>query len=171
MFKMFDACVFVLVPVFFMQTANAFFDAPWIAPTAPIAGESIAVNIRAGICDAIVGTPGYPQITQDGSSIRILLWAVRYEDPELCFLGVGTATYDIGAYPSGVYLLQVDIFYYDGFANPRIETIGLVPFVVRGSQVAAAPVTLNSPAALILIALCLATIGLAFFKAVRPRET
>lgn len=147
------------------QTAHAFLDPPYITPEHPIAGETISVNIYGGVCDAIGSVPGYPQITQDGNAIRILLLSVHYDSPKLCFWPVGTATDPIGAYPAGSYTLQVDRTYADVGGNTIVETLGILPFTVAG---AAAPVVsvpaLHQPGLWVLI---LTVFGTAMAAAVR----
>lgn len=39
--------------VLFAQSAQAFFDPPWITPKNPKAGDTIFVNINYGICNGI----------------------------------------------------------------------------------------------------------------------
>lgn len=124
----------------FAQTAHAFLDPPYITPEHPVAGETISVNIYGGICDAIGSVPGYPQISQEGNSIRILFLSVSYNSPELCFWPVGTATDPIGAYPAGSYTLQVDRTYSDVGGNTIVETLGLLPFTVAGAAAPVVPV-------------------------------
>ena len=65
--------------LFFAQTAQAFFDPPWITPATPMAGETVSVNIRGGICDSIAGREGYTQITRAGNAIRLLEYGNHYE--------------------------------------------------------------------------------------------
>jgi len=133
---------FWLAAVFLTQSALAFFDPPYITPQRPVAGEQVAVNVRGGICDAIVSEPGYPQVTQKDDSIRVLLLAFRYENSELCFLPIGTATVPFGSYPAGNYTVTVDVFYYDSHGEPRVDTLGVVPMAVGG----AVPDTVSVPA-------------------------
>jgi hypothetical protein len=117
------------------QAAHAFLGPPYITPEHPVAGETISVNIYEGECDGIVGgIPGYPQVTQEGSAIRALFYSVHYQDPELCFLPVGTATFPISNYLAGSYTLQVDRWYFDGGGNPVVETLGILPFTVTGGD-------------------------------------
>lgn len=122
------------------QTAHAFLGPPYITPDHPVAGETISVNIYEGECDGIVGgIPGYPQITQEGSAIRVLFYSVHYQDPELCFLPVGTATFPISNYLAGSYTLQVDRWYFDVGGNPVVETLGILPFTVAGAAAPSVP--------------------------------
>jgi len=89
------------------QTAHAFFDPPWITPAAPIAGEPVSVNIRGGICDSIFEHQGYPQITREGNTIRLLEYGHHW-DGELCIYDIGTLTEPIGTFLRGDYTLTVD---------------------------------------------------------------
>jgi len=140
--KHYAASVLALVFSLFVQSAHAFYDPPYITPEHPAAGEAVSVNIRGGICDALVGRPGYPQITQDGNAIRILFWSVYYGDFEFCNFSVGTGTFAVGAYPAGSYTLQVDRFdHLLVSGEPATETLGIIPFTVTG---AAAPVSANA---------------------------
>ena len=68
-----------LLIAFFAQTAHAFFDPPWVTPAAPTAGETVSVNIHGGICDAILEAQGYPQITREGTAIRLREYGTHYE--------------------------------------------------------------------------------------------
>jgi len=135
------------------QAAHAFLGPPYITPEHPVAGETISVNIYEGECDGIVGgIPGYPQVTQEGSAIRALFYSVHYQDPELCFLPVGTATFPIGNYPAGSYALQVDRWYFDVGGNPVVETLGILAFTVAGAPAPFVPVpTLHQTAVWLLI--------------------
>ena len=127
------------------QDAQAFLDSPYVTPEHPAAGETIYINIYGGVCDSIISVPGYPQITQQGDAIRILLLSAHYDSSELCFFPVGTATIPVGAYANGAYTLQVDRIYSDAGGNPIVETMGILPFVVSGAAVpAVAAPTLGS---------------------------
>jgi hypothetical protein len=148
--------------------ASAFLELPYIAPANPTAGEMISVNINGGVCDAIIGLPGYPQITQQGNDIHILFFSVHFDNLELCNLGIGTATTSIGAFPAGSYTLEVERRYMTVFATWHQETLGLIPFTVSGgppSQPVEAP-TLGIPG---LGSLWLALIVVALL-ALRPRR-
>jgi hypothetical protein len=152
MFKHRGAPLLALLIAFFAQTAHAFLNAPYITPAAPTAGQTISVNIYGGVCDAIVSVPGYPQVTQNGNAIRILLFSVHYSDSEFCNLGIGTAVEAVGAYPPGSYTLQVDRRYSNFAGDYVVETLGIISFTITGQ--AAPPVsapTLNGTGLLILV--------------------
>lgn len=151
------ASVLALFFVVFAQSAQAFFDPPWITPAAPMAGDTVSVNIHGGICDAIFEAQGYPQITQQGNAIRFRNYGVHYQPgDELCIYGIGTATLPIGTFAPGNYTLTVDLAYIDGFGTPSIFIIGVVPFTVTGAAVSAAPVPATGPLALFVLILVLA---------------
>lgn len=101
------------------------------------------MNVNSGVCDAIAAEPGYPQVTVSGSSARVVLFALRYTNIELCNLPSGVATVPIGALPIGSYQITIDVFYYDLFGNAHSDTIGVLPLVVQAA--AAAPI--GAPAA------------------------
>lgn len=91
-----------LLSLCFAQPVLAIVDPPWITPANPIAGEFVSVNIRGGTCDAIAEREGYPQITQEGNSIRILEYGSHYEPgDELCIYGTGTVVVPLGVFPPG----------------------------------------------------------------------
>jgi hypothetical protein len=146
----------------FAPSAHAFFDPPWITPAAPIAGEVVSVNIRMGICDAIVFSPGFPQLMQEGNAIRILEYGDHVTFDDFCIFDIGTATHPIGTFPPGDYTLTVD-FTYDNYPfGPATITLGVIPFTVSGAEPAAVPV--RSSSLLGLSALLLLLAGLAVWE-------
>ena len=142
-----------LVFSLFAQTADAFIDPPYLTPEDPVAGEMVSVNIRDGICDAILGLPGWPQITQDGNAIRILFWSASNDDPILCNYPIGTGIFAVGAYPAGSYTLQVDRSYFEGFGTLLTETLGVIPFTVTGGATPPVSAPALSKASLGILAL------------------
>jgi hypothetical protein len=115
------------------QRASAFLDPPYITPEHPMSGQQISVNIYGGVCDAIVGLPGYPQITAQENNIHILFFSVHYDDPEFCNLGTGTATIPLGSYSAGSYTLIVERRYMT-VSGPWVqETLGVIPFTVSAA--------------------------------------
>lgn len=156
MFKhriVFMLALFCLLPT---QPVHAFFDAPWITPENPIAGEAVSVNIRGGVCDDIDNVQA---VTRDGNAIRILFFGVRYFDSELCNIPIGQAAFPIGAYPPGSYTLQVDLMYGSVGGNLVTDTLGIVPFTVGGAPAVPAPAPVNAPAALLLMLLAMALLA------------
>lgn len=156
------ASALVLVFTLFAPSARAFFDPPWITPAAPIAGEPVSINVHGGICDVFVERPGYPQITRDGSAIRILEYGNHETFEDFCIYGIWTVTEPIGTFPPGDYTLTVD-FTYDNYPfGPATITLGIIPFTVTGVAPATAPVPSSGP--LGLSALLLLTMGLAVWR-------
>ena len=126
-------------------SAQAFFDPPWMVPAAPGADEVVSVSIHGGVCDTIFFRPGYPQITRNGNSVRI----VEYGDhlipgDELCIYGIGTLTEPIGTFSPGEYTLTVDLVYDNYPFGYETITIGVVPFTVSGAT-SAMPIPVVSP--------------------------
>jgi hypothetical protein len=107
------------------------FDPSWITPAAPRAGEIVSVNIRGEICDGIFERPGYPQITRQGNSIRLLEYGHHWDSPDLCIYDIGTLVQPIDAFPSGDYTLTVDFIYPD-VLGPTTATLGTIPFTIVG---------------------------------------
>jgi hypothetical protein len=129
----------LIVCFLFARSAHAFLDPPYLTPEHPIAGDVVKVNIYGGDCDGIVGIEGWPHITRQGDAIRIDLWSTSNTDPLLCNIGVGTATYAIGAYQAGSYIVQIDREFMGDLGGIRTETLGIIPFTVTGSFAQAAP--------------------------------
>lgn len=121
------------------STAQAFFDPPWVTPSTPRAGEVVSVNIRGGICDSIFFRQGFPQITQQGHSIRIVEYGHHWDDQDLCIYDVGTLTAAIGTFAPGEYTLTVDFTYEDYPFGYTTTTLGVIPFTVASAE-AASPV-------------------------------
>jgi hypothetical protein len=156
MVKRFSEVTLVLSLVFAVQTAQAFFDPPWITPAAPRAGALVSVNIHGGICDAIFEWPGYPQLTQQGNAVRIVEYGAHVDFVDWCIYGVGTLTEPIGNFPPGDYTLTVDLLYDDLLYGPTIMTIGVIPFTVTGATPLESVPTLNVPGGLVTSAFVLA---------------
>ncbi len=142
----------------------AFVDQPNLVPANPVAGQTVSVSIRAGLCDAIVSEPGYPLVTQRGNTIRVLVASIHKTG--YCSFPTLTVTSPVGTYPAGSYTLQVDRIYTDASGQSVIETLGVLPMEVRASGTAAIPVPALGPsgfavliAALLIIALCASRCG------------
>jgi hypothetical protein len=148
----------------FADTAAAFLDPPYLTPEHPTAGDTVSINIRAGVCDGIGSGHGYPRISQEGSHVRIIVWSVSYHDSELCFLPIWTNTIAVGAYPAGSYTLQVDRDYFDGGGDLRTESLGAIPFTVAGSGVVPQPVAAPALDAYGLALLLLGLIGIVWWE-------
>lgn len=125
------------------RASHSFYDPPYITPVGPAAGQVVSVNIRGGVCDAIVSINDYPQVTRDGNAIRVLFWSVHNDDPVFCNYPVGTGVFALGTFAAGFYTLQVDRFDHLLLSGePAAETLGVIPFTVSGdaSPPASAPV-------------------------------
>lgn len=151
-------------------SAQAFIDPPYLSPEHPIAGETVSVKIRAGVCDAIGELPGagYPRITQDGNVIRMTLWSSTDTDPILCNVPIGTGTYAFGAFPPGSYTIQVDRDYFGDLGGLLTETLGVLPFTVAGAP--APPVAAPTSNGLGLALLMAGVLGLVAWRLRRHRS-
>ena len=96
MLKQCFAPILALALTAFAPSAQAFFDPPWIVPEQPEAGESVSIRIHGGVCDGIFETIGYPQITQEGNSIRFVVSGGHADDLNWCIFGDWTATFALG---------------------------------------------------------------------------
>lgn len=151
--------------VLFAQSAQAFFDPPWITPENPIAGEAVSVNIHGGYCDIFLEEVGFPRITQEGNEVRIIIYGAHYEPgSELCVFPDWTGARQIGTFPTGNYTLTVDLAYEHPVFGPSILNIGVVPF-----SVAAPPEPVSVPTFGLLGAAIL-LLGLVVFGAFRTRR-
>ncbi|HKE48129.1 MAG TPA: hypothetical protein VKB52_08685 [Rhodanobacteraceae bacterium] len=136
---------------FATPNAHAFFDAPWITPATPRAGEVVSVNIRDGICDAIFEHPGYPQITQQGNFVRLVEYGHHWDTADLCIYDIGTLVEPLGAFPPGDYTVTVDFVYNDYLYGPTIINLGVTPFSVTGATPAMPVPTLSDAGVLALL--------------------
>ena len=57
---------------------------PGITPEQPRSGEMVYINIHGGNCDAIFQTIGYPQIVQEGNTIRFVVSGEHVDDFDWC---------------------------------------------------------------------------------------
>ena len=146
------AAVLAFLFAFPVPSAHAFRDPPYITPANPVAGDTISMNIRMGVCDAIYQWPGYPQITRDGNAIRLVNYGQHWDPGELCTYGTGTGVVPIGSYEPGNYALTVDLNCLDFFSQPQTLALGVVAFTVAGAAQAAVTVpALTQPGFLALM--------------------
>lgn len=152
----------------FAQRAQAFFDPPWITPTNPVAGDVVSVNIRTGQCDSIFEETGFPQLTREGNSIRLLEYGVHDAPPDFCIYPTGTLIRPLGSLAPGDYSLAVDLAYQHPIFGPSIFNIGVVNF-----SIAAPPAPTPVPALSLLGAAALTLILLvaAIAHSQRRRKT
>lgn len=87
-----------------------------------------------GGCDAVIEASGYPQITQSGNAIRVILETLHYDDQALCIFEPATGLKGIGKFQPGSHALQIDQHYIDFLGNPVIETAGTATLSVSGGE-------------------------------------
>jgi subtilisin family serine protease len=158
------ASIATLALLFFASIALAFVDPPTLSPANPTAGQTVSVSVRSGECDFFTEREGYPQVTQSGTAIRIVLPAVHSSNGQFCTALPGTVTFPVGAYPVGSYTLQVDRIYVDDInGGDVVETLGTLAFTVSAAAAQAMKVPAASPAALIALILAV-LLGVAFAR-------
>ncbi|MGA8276733.1 MAG: hypothetical protein WB784_00830 [Rhodanobacteraceae bacterium] len=154
--------VFALALALWLHGAEAFVDPPTLSPAHPLAGDTISVNLYAGVCDAFTDDIDETDITQNGNAIRILIDGIHHTDSAICIYPSFNYVYPVGAFPPGSYTLQVDRRYQDIVGPVVIETLGIIPFTVAGVAGQATPLpTIGKLASLILLGTILGLAGLA----------
>ena len=136
--------VLALVLALLSTTAHAFIDLPYITPASPLAAQPITVNVRSGVCDAVLSEQ---VLSREGNAIHVVFFGVRYFNSELCTIPPGLTDFVLGTYPVGTYTLQVDLEYYGVTGILVAETIGNVPFRVDATPTSAVPAPINEPIA------------------------
>lgn len=152
-----------LVLIGFASACQAYWDPPTITPESPATGSTVSVIYSGGVCDALSSEPGYPQVTRNGSAIRVLMRTIHQTSSELCFLPVLSVPVEIGAFEAGTYTLTVDVLYYDIFGM-HVDTLGFLPLNVSGAP---SSDPLGAPA---LSDFGLLTLAIALIAAVRFRR-
>ena len=146
-----------LLCLLLVRPAHAFVDPPWITPEHPQAGETVYVNLRAGICDVFEIAPNFPEITRNGSAVRILFWSGHYTDPIQCTYPIESGAIAFGSFAPGSYTLQVERRYQVYGMGTRTEVLGILPFTVAGGVPSVQAPTLDR-GGLILLAVLIALI-------------
>ena len=132
--RKFMRSLIVLTLMLLSQLAQAFVDQPTLSPNNPTENQTVFVNIRIGVCDSFIEQTGYPQITQSGNAIRILIPSIHAFDSSFCNFGTGIAIDSIGAYPPGSYTVQVDRTYTAvGPTRTVVDTLGVLAFTVAAA--------------------------------------
>lgn len=126
-----------------VPSASAFVDSPVLVPEHPVAGETVSISVTAGECDDFMVRPGYPQISRNSNSIRVVLASIHASSANWCIYPVGTTVVPIGALSPGSYTLQVDRTYQNSFGEEVTETLDLLIFSVGATPDTAVP-TLGS---------------------------
>ncbi|MEO6689340.1 MAG: hypothetical protein ABIN56_09510 [Dokdonella sp.] len=141
----------------FTLSAQAFFDPPCITPTAPIAGDIVSVNVVSGVCDTFIQRVGYPQISQQGNAIDLLMFGDHFESgDERCICNAGTLTQLIGTFPPGTCTLTIQLDYLNAFGVPSYLQVDTSSFTVAAPAATAEPAPATSPRALLFLALPIA---------------
>lgn len=94
----------LLVLVTQAWSAHAFVDMPTLNPAAPMEGQEISIDIRAGECHLFDGDPRDGVVTRNGNQIKIIVPA-RFNG--FCTFPTRTRPYIVGTFPPGSYTLEV----------------------------------------------------------------
>jgi hypothetical protein len=104
------------------------------APAKPVSGQVVTASLSDGVCDALIYATGYPQITRNGNTIRMVVETYYATSFPFCLFTPSTVDVAAGSFPAGNYSLQVDRHYIAFLGNSVIETVGTAPFTVAGPQ-------------------------------------
>jgi hypothetical protein len=113
--------------------AHAYLTLDAVVPASPVAGETVSARISEGFCDGYIEWEGYPQITQIGNTVRMVIYTLQYDDPILCIFEPVTGDIPVGAFPPGSYTFQLDRYIVPMLGPHFIETVGTRTFVVSGT--------------------------------------
>ena len=86
-------------------------DPPTFSPEQPVAGQPVDLSVRRGLCHAFVEPPpGVPfmEVQVNGNVIDVIFTGVVATAP-FCLWSEVTTTRNIGAFPEGVYTVQIRI--------------------------------------------------------------
>jgi subtilisin family serine protease len=162
MSRQFRTAALGLTLAFCASIAVAFVDAPILVPDHPVAGQTVSVSIRSGVCDTFADRDGYPQITQTGNAIRIVVPIHHIYESSLCQAAIGTKVYPVGVFPAGSYTLQVDQIYpaITG-GGDVVETLGTLAFDVTAAAPGATAVPTLSQVGIAVLAVVLLVLAFA----------
>lgn len=113
-----DRCAAFFLAMTTVLSAQAFYDPPTLNPPAPVAGQEISIDIRAGDCHLFDGDPRDGVVTRDGDQIKIVVPA-RFNG--FCTFPTRTRPYVVGTFPPGSYTLEVwyQLAWVSGGGPPR----------------------------------------------------
>jgi hypothetical protein len=120
-------CAVLLVLLVQAWEAKAFFDAPVLNPAAPLEGDEVSIDIRAGECHFFSGDPRDGLVTTNGNQITILVPALF--NP-FCTYPTRTRPYVVGTFPSGDYTLDVYYRLAPGSGSSTPQFMGQLSFRV-----------------------------------------
>ncbi|MEO5625752.1 MAG: S8 family serine peptidase [Dokdonella sp.] len=151
----------------FAQPAGAFWDPPYVTPTTATANDIVSVNEHLGVCDAFFFEDGYPQITRNGSEVKIVSAGVHL-DPgdDGCNLPTGTVTYELGSFPAGHYSVTYYLRYTNFFGQVLDLNLGTAPFTI-----VAAPISAESAPTLTAFGICVLILALMGLSVLRIPRT
>lgn len=104
---------------------------PVLVPSSPLEGQVLAIDVTSGSCDLFLGSDIPVPVTQNGTSVRVVLQSRHETSITFCNYGTGTGRYVTTYFPAGDYTLQIDRSYPTLFGTV-VEPLATVPLVVRG---------------------------------------
>jgi hypothetical protein len=130
--------------------AQTIVDTPVLNPAAPIAGQTVNVDLHGSPCVLYLTPPDYPSVvTRDANAITLVVQAYVSSDPDFCIYPTFTISYPIGAFGPGHYTVQVDAQYPEFLGGTITQTLGTLPFNVSAPR----PVPALSGLMLVLLTL------------------
>ncbi|WP_313919994.1 hypothetical protein [Tahibacter sp.] len=104
---------------------------PVLVPSSPLEGQVLAIDVTSGSCDLFLGSDIPVPVTQNGTSVRVVLQSRHETSITFCNYGTGTGRYVTTSFLAGDYTLQIDRSYPTLFGTV-VEPLATVPLVVRG---------------------------------------
>lgn len=131
--------------------ADAFYDPPTLNPPAPVEGQEVSIDIRAGECHQFIGDPRDGVVTRNGAQVQIVVPALFNG---FCTFPTRTRPYVVGTFSPGSYSLEVwyQLAPVSGGGPPRF--MGQLSFDVAPQGVAVeTPIPALSPLSKLLLIL------------------
>jgi hypothetical protein len=122
---------------------------PVLVPSSPLEGQVLAIDVTAGGCDVFLGSDIPVPVTQNGTTVRVVLQSHNETNITFCNFGTGTGRYLTTSFPAGEYTLQIDRSY-PTIIGTVLEPLATLPLVVRG---VAPPIEMPATGTFALVAL------------------
>lgn len=131
-------------------SAFAYIDPPVLVPPVANVGQTIGVQLSAGICDIFASDPqdAYPQITVSGNQIHLVMFSFHYEDPIQCIFLPETTVQPLGTFDAGQYVVVIDRVYPEVGGGVTTERLAELQLVVGGGGAPPAQLPVTGPVAL-----------------------
>ena len=97
---------------------------PVLVPSSPLEGQVLAIDVTSGGCDVFLGSDIPVPVTQNGTTVRVVLQSHNETNITFCNFGTGTGRYLTTSFPAGEYTLQIDRSYPTLFGTVAALGIG-----------------------------------------------